>query len=95
VIIDVKFAENSQHLATQFAETAEPLGVDFGEVQNVTEYVGGEKYDGDYIITPKIEEQMMPTKDKVLTDNVVVKSIPIYRVTNQTGGTTIYIAKEI
>ena len=52
-------------------------------------------YEGEYIVTPKIEEQIIPTKDKVLAEDMTIKSIPIYRVTNQTGGTTIYIAKEI
>ena len=71
------------------------LGVGFGEVQKVIEYVGGKPYEGDYVITPKVEAQTLPTKEKVLIEDMTVKSIPFFNVSNTSGGSTVYIAKEI
>lgn len=93
--IQVKFAEISKRIPVTFGKSVQHLPADMGEFQTVTEYIGGEKFEGEYIVTPKIEEQILPTKNKVLVEDMTIKSIPIYRVTNQTGGTTIYIAKEI
>ena len=93
MIIQVKFVENEQKLDIDFAKTNQKLGADFGEVQYVTEFVG-EKYEGDYEITPNVEAQTVPTKNKVLIDDMTIKSIPIYKTSNNSGGTTVYIAKE-
>lgn len=93
MIIEVKFAENEQKLDIDFAKTNQKLGADFGEVQYVTKYIG-DKYEGDYEITPKVEAQTVPTKNKVLIDDMTIKSIPIYKTSNNSGGTTVYIAKE-
>lgn len=58
-------------------------------------FLGGEEYQGAYEVTPKVEAQTMPTKNKVLIDDMTVNAIPIYKVTNSSGGTTVYIAKEV
>ena len=82
-------------LNVEFIEISQVIDVDFGEVQTVTKYVGGEPYDGDYIVTPKVTEQTLPTKDKILLDNVFIKSVPFYDVANSSGGSTVYIANEV
>ena len=56
-------------------------------------FIGGEEYKGAYEVTPKVEAQIMPTKDKVLIADMTVKGIEIHRVKNSSGGTTVYIAK--
>lgn len=91
--IKVRFAETNELIKVKFAENEQKLGVKFGEVQYVTEYIG-DKYEGDYEITPKVEAQTVPTKNKVLVDDMTIKSIPIYKTSNNSGGTTVYIAKE-
>ena len=80
----VKFTENKQHLATKFKG-----------VQPITEYVGGEEYRGAYEVTPKIEAQTMPTKDKFLVDDMTVKAIPFFNVSNTSGGNTVFIGSEV
>lgn len=50
-----------------------------------------EKYEGEYEVTPRIVEQMLLTKDKVMKDNVKVKEIPFYEVDNLQNGKTVYI----
>ena len=65
-----------------------------GEMGIITEVVGGDLpyYTGDYVVTPTMEQQSLNTKDKILTNNVTVKKIPMYETTNLSGGTTVYIA---
>jgi hypothetical protein len=50
-------------------------------------------YEGAYVVTPKLEAQTMPTKNKVLNEDMTVKGIEIHRVKNSSGGTTVYIAR--
>lgn len=48
-----------------------------------------DEYTGDYIVTPQTTEQMLETSDKLMTDDVTVKAIPYYEVTNENGTTVI------
>lgn len=58
-------------------------------------YQGGEAYEGDYEIVPKaFEPVVLPTKNKLLADDVTVTKVPYYEVSNETG-TTVYIASEV
>lgn len=82
--LDVKFTQSDQAFST-----------DFGEVHIVTEYVGGELYQGEYKVTPKVEEQTMPTKGKVMSNDVTVNPVPFFNVSNTSGGSTAFIASEI
>lgn len=92
--IEVTFSEaNEVRLPVVFSESSQEIDAGFGEIQSV--HVGGEVYKGDYTVTPKMEGQTMPTKGKVLIDDVVVKAIPVFRVSNTSGGTTVYIANEV
>ena len=79
----------------EFSKTNSNLDARLGAIQIVTEFVGGEHYEGNYDITPKVEKQTMPTKKKVMLDDVTIHAIPFYEVSNHTGGNTIYIAGEI
>lgn len=53
-------------------------------------YVGGELYEGSYDVEPTFSAQELPTKGKILLDNVTVNAIRVERVSN-THGTTVYI----
>ena len=47
-------------------------------------------YEGEYEITPKTyDEQILPTKNKKMVDNLKVKKIPQYEVSNDNGYTLI------
>lgn len=63
----------------------------FDKVQTVTKLVG-DLYEGDYSVIPRATEQTLPTKEKLMLDDVSVKAIPTFEVSNATGGTTFYIA---
>ena len=52
-------------------------------------------YDGPYEAIPKVEAQTLPTAQKLMTDDVTVYGVPFYEVSNDQGGNTVYIAKEL
>ena len=54
---------------------------------------GGEPYTGEYEVTPNFEVQELATKDKQMKDNVKIQSIPVYEVSNPTGGITLTIGE--
>ena len=83
------------NLEVRFQENNRSFKPVFGEVHTVTEYVGGELYNGSYTITPGIWEQKMATRSKIMTDDVTVKAIPYYEVSNPSGGNTVFIGAEI
>ena len=56
-------------------------------------FIVGEEYEGDYVVKPKVDQQIMPTKNKMLINDMTIKGIEIHRVKNNGGGTTVYIAK--
>lgn len=49
------------------------------------------EYDGDYVVTPRVYEQYLPTTDRLLRNDVTVEKIPLYRTRNAAGGDTINI----
>lgn len=53
--------------------------------------VGGEPYTGDYVVDPSFVKSTLPTKDKLLLEDVTVNPIEVARVSNPSGGKTIYI----
>ena len=54
-----------------------------------------EEYEGPYEVIPKVEAQTLETAGKIMKSDVAVKAIPIYEVSNTSGGSTVYIAKDL
>lgn len=52
-------------------------------------------YTGPYEVTPKVEAQSLPTRDKHMIQDVSVREIPFYKTSNAQQGETVYIAKEL
>ena len=48
-------------------------------------------YGGPYEVTPHFFEQVLETKEKLMTDDVTVEVIPAHEVTNPAGGVTVTI----
>lgn len=48
-------------------------------------------YDGDYIVVPQVTEQVLPTREKIMVNDLTVKEIPTYEVSNEAGGNTFII----
>lgn len=51
-------------------------------------------YKGDYEVTPKTTEIVLPTKNKSMKEDVTVFQIPYREVTNPQGGLTVTIGLE-
>lgn len=89
---EVKFA-GGDDFVVEFAGAENPnFKAEMGNVQVVT--VGAAPYDGAYTVTPKIEPQTLGTKDKLMAEDVTVKSIPYFEMDNNKG-TTVFIGNEV
>lgn len=75
----------------KFSETDQKIKANFGSIQTITEYIGGEKYLGEYEVTPMVKAQTLFTAKRVLEHDVLVKEIPYAEVTNLSNGKTVTI----
>lgn len=92
---NVIFREINRSFNVIFQTQERRFDVEFGEIHPLTKYIGGELFTGDYEVTPRIQSQIVPTKDKVMSDDMTVKAIPFYNVSNTSGGHTVYIGSEV
>lgn len=82
-------SENHQidlRISSEFASIS--MGI---ETAIKPEGIVGERYDGPYEVDPAFEETTLSTANKVLEDDIVVNPIEVARVSNLSGGRTIYI----
>ena len=89
----VRINVSSGHSVTfRFGQAASPaMSVELGRPV----YMGGDPYEGPYDVTPKVTAQTLPTAKKLMRDDVSVRAIPYFDVSNPAGGNTIYIANEV
>lgn len=92
---DVTFQELDKKLNVDFRTRNEKTKVDFEHLQVVSDNVGVDYYKGNYTVTPKVEKQELATRQKFLTENVKIKEIPFFEVSNLEGGQTVFIGKEL
>lgn len=92
---NVVFNQTDQKLPVKFGSMDKGFDASFEGFQCVTANPDIEYYTGSYEITPKVDVQTMPTAHKFMTDDVTVKAIPIFDVSNDAGGNTIFIASEV
>lgn len=90
---NVEFTETSSRFDLIFGESSAEFSVDFGEINTI--HSGGVSYKGDYTVTPKVTEQILPTANALLKEDIFVKSIPFFDVSNLAGGSTVYIGNEV
>ena len=79
----------------QFSKQSMKIDAEFARFQQVTEYVGADPYEGSYEVTPKVDAQTLPTAKKIMMNNVQIHEIPIFEVSNQADGETVYIGTEV
>lgn len=60
----------------KFTKSEHTFKANFGQVHRVTEYAGGEPYEGPHTVTPTNETQVLETKNKVMSENLIVNPIP-------------------
>lgn len=72
-----------------FVQQPKEIGVEIGsELVPVGDY---EHYGGEYSVTPRFEKQTLKTQNLVMDYDVQVSTIPVERVANTSGGTTVII----
>ena len=73
--------------------TAPTIEVQLQDVSLIN--VVGEKYEGDYEVTPSTyNDKAMATRNLVMTKDVTVRKIPQFEVSNTAGGKTLIIGEE-
>lgn len=91
----VTFQELDKKLDVDFRTRNENIKVYFEHLQVVSNNVAVDHYKGDYTVTPKVEKQELATRQKFLTENVKIKEIPFFEVSNTEGVQTVFIGKEL
>ena len=86
--LKVSFDENDSALDIRFIQTECTFHTDFGEVMLVKT---DDVYQGDYNVIPRVYQQVLETKDKVMNDDVTVEIIPLAAVINLSDGYTVTI----
>lgn len=86
--LHINFDEVDSELAVNFIQTECTFNTDFGEVFFIKT---DDVYEGDYNITPRVYEQTLLTKDKLMLDDVTVEVIPLSKVINFSNGYTVTI----
>lgn len=85
--INVTFGYTEQRFSAGFEDAEKRFSAGFGDLTVIT--VGAEEYAGSYEVTPKVESQTLPTEKKLMKQDVIVKEIPYYAVSNNFGQTII------
>lgn len=53
------------------------------------------EYEGNYQVIPSQQEQILPTKQRKLLDDVSILAIPYFETSNVEGGNTVYIGTDL
>ena len=80
--------EMINRLAVDFALDPATMAVYFGEIVPIGDIPA---YTGAYDVDPKFTAQKLETKGKKMLDDVTVEAIEVQRVSNTSGGRTVYI----
>lgn len=89
------FKQSNQSFSSNFSQSEQSFPLDFGEIQTVTEYIGGIPYGGEYEVIPMVVPQTLATAGKILEEDFTVQPIPYAEVSNGSGGTTVTIGNEV
>ena len=92
---NVSFNESNMRLDAKFSQSSQNFRAIFANLQKMTEYNDVPPYIGSYVVTPRVDEQVLPTAQKMMAEDLTIKEIPFFNVSNNSGGSTVYIGKEI
>lgn len=95
MVINVQFSKTDMRVDAEFSQSTMRFDTAFSALQQVTIQKDADPYTGEYEITPTVDGQTIPTAQKFMTDDMIIKAIPFYNVSNTSGGSTVYIAKEL
>lgn len=82
-----------KNFITRFNESRTSFYTNFGQISYVTQ---GTPYTGTYSVTSKSDgDFMLKTNGLMMTNDLTVKKIPYYQVSNPSSGDTVYIGSEV
>ena len=84
---------DSNGFAIEFTDN-KGFDVGFGEVIKLIDSSNIPHYKGDYDVTPRVDAQTLLTAQKFLDEDIKIKKIPYYEISNSSGGDTVYIAAQ-
>ena len=84
----VNFDEVNSVLDVKFIQTECTFTADFGEVILIKT---DDVYEGNYDVIPRVYQQVLSTKDKLMLDDVTIEVIPLSKVINLKNGYTVTI----
>lgn len=85
---DVGFLAQNQIFTAGFLPSVSDFDTTFSSTTGIA-YV--ESYKGSYTATPAAEDQILATKNKLMSDDVTLEAVPRYDVENTSGGRTVTI----
>ena len=88
--LETTFSEHRKRIEAELHESHKCIEADLGSVHVVTKS-DFESYEGPYEIIPKSEDQILPTDEKVMREDLKVKATPYHEVENIQGGMTAII----
>lgn len=91
MILNIDFSEKESIVDIAFEENGLSMDVDFGEVQKIESPI----YGGPYEVTPTTDPLLLETAGKRMEEDMLIKAIPRFDVSNTAGGTTVYIGTEV
>lgn len=90
MVLDIVFHCTEQRIPLDFDNDEKRLALDFENFQQII-YHEVERYDGEYEVIPKIEQQALLTNHKLMSDDVKILAIPYAEVSNDSNGKTVTI----
>ena len=91
----VQFSESTVGVKVNFSSDSMRVDTAFADLQKVTIRDNATPYTGAYDITPRIDEQTLPTAQKLMTEDMRIKAIPYFETSNNSDGETVYIGSEV
>lgn len=93
MLIRVQFSTTDQRFKAAFSATDQSITPNFEALQRSPPEYDSE-YNGEYEVTPLVDkETTLLTANKIMSRDVVVKQVPYFETSNNTGGETVYIGK--
>lgn len=86
--LKVSFNEIDSTISTRFIQTECTFNTNFGEVFQIRT---DDKYEGSYNVIPRVYQQTLETRDKLMLDDVTVEIIPLAKTINLSNGYTVTI----
>ena len=90
---DVKFNQATESLAVKFKSNNVQFDALIKSFQQITVRPDAEYYEGEYAVIPKVTAQTLETENKLMLEDLTIKAIPYFEVSNLAGGSTVTIGK--